>query len=123
VSDLPPKPAVSGYAHGEDTYVVEVIGELDLHLEPQLRDELSRMLAGSYTRLVVDLTEVHFVDSSALGRLVEAAKVLGGRSGGVVLAAPDRQIRRLLEITALDRLFAVSLSLDDALSGPDLVAS
>jgi anti-sigma B factor antagonist len=113
----PPRTDLSGYAHDERTYVVQVTGELDLHLEPELREELNRALAAGFTHLVVDLTDVNFLDSSALGRLVEAAKRLAERGGGIVLAAPDRQIRRLLEITALDRIFLIAPSLDDALGG------
>jgi anti-sigma B factor antagonist len=108
---------LSGYAHDERTYVVQVTGELDLHLEPQLREELNQALGDGFVHVVVDLTDVNFLDSSALGRLVEAAKRLATRGGSIVLAAPDRQIRRLLEITALDRIFAIAPSLDDAIGG------
>ena len=66
-------------------------------------------------RLIVDLSEVLFVDSTALGVLIEARSKLANRRG-FLLVAPGVETRRALAISGLDRHFAVHDSLDEALA-------
>ena len=66
----------------------------------------------SASRVVVDLAAVEFVDSTALGALVEARARLGGER---LLLAPGPAVRRALEVAGLDRHFVVHESVDDAL--------
>jgi anti-anti-sigma factor len=58
---------------------------------------------------------VKFIDSTALGVLIEARTRLPNRRG-FLLAAPGLETRRALEISGLDRHFAVHASLDEALA-------
>jgi anti-sigma B factor antagonist len=63
---------------------------------------------------VVDLAEVEFIDSTALGVLIEARSRFANRKA-FVLAAPGLETRRALEISGLDRHFSVHDTVDDAL--------
>jgi len=65
-------------------------------------------------RFVVDVGAVTFIDSSGLGALVDLATRARAGGGTVVLAHPDRRILRLLELTALDRVFEVVDGSSDA---------
>jgi anti-sigma B factor antagonist len=65
-------------------------------------------------RLVVDLGEVEFIDSTALGVLIETRTKLGNRDG-FLLAAPGLETRRALQISGLDKLFTVHDTVPDAL--------
>jgi anti-sigma B factor antagonist len=96
--------------------VVRLTGELDLYNAPVLREALLDCVARSPRRLVVDLAEVTFVDSTVLGVLVEARSKLGSRDG-LVLAAPGLETRRALEVSGLDQFFEVTETLEDALGG------
>ena len=80
-----------------------------------LREALLECCGEAPERLVVDLSEVKFIDSTALGVLIEARTRLPNRRG-FLLAAPGLETRRALEISGLDRHFAVHASLDDALA-------
>jgi len=95
--------------------VVSLAGELDLYNAHEVRDALLQCCAESPERLVVDLSGVTFIDSTALGVLIEARTRLPNRRG-FLLAAPGLETRRALEISGLDRHFAVHESLDDALA-------
>ena len=95
--------------------VVRLTGELDLYNAHSVRETLLECCAESPERLVVDLSGVTFIDSTALGVLIEARTRLPNRRG-FLLAAPGLETRRALEISGLDRHFAVHESLDDALS-------
>ena len=90
-------------------------GELDLYNAHEVREALLECCAESPNRLVVDLSSVKFIDSTALGVLIEARTKLENRRG-FLLAAPGLETRRALEISGLDRHFAVHDSLDDALA-------
>ncbi len=86
--------------------VVALSGELDLSDVDTLALQLESAAAES-DNLVVDLTEVTFVDSTVLGTLVEARNKVTASGGSVVLAGPSKNVRRLLEVTSLDQVFPV----------------
>lgn len=97
----------------EDVALVAVTGELDLYSAPELQAELSALPPGT-TWLVLDLLQVTFVDSAGLGVLTAAARRFRYAGGGVVLAAADRNVERVLELTGLGRYFDVCAAADDA---------
>lgn len=95
--------------------VVKAAGDLDLATADRLRETLEALIAGRYTRLVVDLTEVPFVDSTGLGALVSGLRASARAGGSLKLAAPGEAVMRVLTLTRMDRLFDVCDSVDDAL--------
>jgi anti-sigma B factor antagonist len=95
--------------------VVSLVGELDLYNAPALRAALLAECAAAPERLVVDLGGVEFVDSTALGVLIEARRRLG-RDDGFLLANPGMETRRALQISGLDKHFGVHESVDAALT-------
>ena len=105
---------MSGVDRDGDVVVVRLAGELDLYNAPTVRTALLDAAAESPARLVVDLTHVRFIDSTALGVLVEARSQLG--DGAFALAAPALATRRALQVSGLDRHFAVHGSVEDALA-------
>jgi anti-sigma B factor antagonist len=107
------EPVLSVEAVGQSC-VVRLGGELDLYNAPQVRDALTDVCADSPPRVVVDLSEVEFIDSTALGVLIEARTKLNNRRA-FLLAAPGLETRRALEISGLDRHFGVYESVADAL--------
>jgi anti-sigma B factor antagonist len=101
------------------TYVVvRVRGVIDLATSPELHKVLSE-LSGSTGRIVIDLANVEFVDSSGLSVLVAAGELLSEASPpssvGLVVTRPI--ILQALEITGLTQLFDTFESLDAAVQG------
>ena len=109
--------SVSSELVGNGVAVVSVAGEVDLHTAPLLRRALSTALEENGHGIVVDLAECEFVDSAALGALVEANARLGQRDRRLSLVAPDGGVRRAIELMGLDRVFAVHESRASALGG------
>jgi anti-sigma B factor antagonist len=105
---------VAGITRDDGSVVVSLAGELDLYNAHEVREALLECCAESPDRLVVDLSGVKFIDSTALGVLIEARTRLENRRG-FLLAAPGLETKRALEISGLDRHFAVHDSLDAAL--------
>jgi anti-sigma B factor antagonist len=97
-----------------DARVVRLGGELDLYNAAQVRSALTDACAQFPERIVVDLGEVEFIDSTALGVLIETRTKLVNRDG-LLLAAPGLETRRALQISGLDQLFIVHDSVPDAL--------
>jgi anti-sigma B factor antagonist len=100
--------------HG-DWVVVEVGGELDLYTAPSFRDSvLEGASEGTLPKVIVDFHRLGFIDSSGLGAIVACLKNLRERGGELTLAAPeDSGLRRLLQLTGLDRVLTVHASVED----------
>jgi anti-sigma B factor antagonist len=106
------------------TVVVSPAGELDAFTSPELRSELHRLLEDVATkRLVVDLTAVTFLDSSALGVLVGALRRLRERGGELHVVQPRPTVKRIFELTALDSVFTLHGGRDEALAAARAGAS
>jgi anti-sigma B factor antagonist len=97
-----------------DAIVVRLAGELDLYNAEDVRGALAGAAAAAPRLIVVDLTQVEFVDSTALGVLIEARSKLG--QNGIALAGPRLETRRALQVSGLDRHLPVHDSVDDALA-------
>ena len=94
--------------------IVVLQGELDLYNAQAVRDALTAAVKDA-ERVVVDLTAVTFVDSTAMGLLIEARSQLADREA-FVLASPGFETRRALQVSGLDRHFTLSDSVDAALT-------
>lgn len=86
---------------------IAVHGQADLHTAPDLRDAMTRAIEGGANGLIVDLSDATFVDSMTLGVLLGAVKRLRPRGGKVAVVCTSPHIRRIFEITLLDRVFAL----------------
>jgi anti-anti-sigma factor len=108
--------AVTGVEKRDGATVVSLAGELDLYNAENVRTALLECCAEEPSVLVVDLAEVTFIDSTALGVLIEARSKLAERAG-FRLAAPGLETRRALEVSGLDRHFSIFDTVADALEG------
>lgn len=109
------QPPVAGVETRDGGIVVHLAGELDLYNAPQVRTALEEAAGSNPARLVVDLAEVEFVDSTVLGVFIETRRRLEN-GGAFLLAAPGHDVRRALEVSGLDRHLRVVESVDDAFS-------
>lgn len=108
---------IGGIERNNGAVVVRLVGELDLYNAPEVRTALLEVCSEQPERLVVDLAEVDFVDSTALGVLIEARSKLANR-GSFLLAAPGLETHRALTISGLDRHLSVHESVEAALAAP-----
>lgn len=108
---------VAGVEERGNAVLVRLAGELDLYNAQRVRDALLEAAERAPERLIVDLSDVLFMDSTVLGVLIESRSKLANRRG-FLLVAPGVETRRALEISGLDKHFAVHTSLDDALAAP-----
>jgi anti-sigma B factor antagonist len=105
------------------TAVITLRGELDAHDAPRLREAFTSALGElgetgeAEPRLVLDLTGVAFMDSTALGAVVGALRRVREAGGDMPVVLPDTPARRIFEITGLDQVLSVYPTRAAALGG------
>ncbi|MFH9084451.1 STAS domain-containing protein [Streptomyces sp. NPDC017673] len=111
--------SVTGVEQGEWA-VLRVSGELDLMTSPVLRQRVHDSVAEGHHSLVVDLSDVFFCDSSGVGVLIAARRLIRSCQGRLRLILPDRgaedgsHVNRVLGALGVRRLFDVHPDLDSA---------
>jgi anti-anti-sigma factor len=99
--------------------VVAVAGELDMATAPQLQHEVTRLVDAGQVRLVFDLANVSFCDSTGLSVFVRARNRSESVGGEVRLAAPQRAVQRILEVSGLVEVLHTYPTVEDALAPGD----
>lgn len=82
---------------------VRIRGDLDYQGGGELRELLKTLAAGQ--RIVLDLSQVPFIDSHGLLALISGQKAALQQRGELVLSGVTPQVRRVLQLTRLDRVF------------------
>ena len=101
----------------DDWAVLTVSGEIDIATAPSLRERLHALLAEDKRQIVVDLDDVGFLDSTALGVLVGVLKRARSEDGEVRIVCTQPRVRKVFEITRLDSAFDLFDSVDEAVRG------
>jgi anti-sigma B factor antagonist len=97
--------------------VASLRGDIDLHNSPQVRTALLKYLdENKPQKLVLNLGEVPYMDSSAIAVLVEALQKMRKTGGKVFLTNLQPRVKGLLEIARLDSIFSVAATEEDALA-------
>jgi stage II sporulation protein AA (anti-sigma F factor antagonist) len=108
---------------GSDACVLRVEGDFDNAAVPRVRESLNAALSDGYRNIVLDLTSVTYMDSSALGFIVWADQRLQPVAGTLTLAGANADVSRVLELTGLIGVapsVVVSASMADALTATAL---
>ena len=97
--------------------VASVRGELDISNSTTTGDAIASELPNEARGLVVDFSELEFLDSSAIGMLFSLARRLGERRQELHVVAPhNAAVTRVLDIVEFDRAAPVHQTLDEALA-------
>lgn len=107
--------ALATRAAGDQT-VLSVAGEVDVFTAPSLRDTFTQLVDDGRYRVVVDLEQVAFLDSTGLGVLVGGLKKVSAHDGYVRLVCTQDRILKIFRITGLTQVFAIYDTVDDALA-------
>ena len=84
--------------------------------EQQFKEELNRASAGGELQVIVDFSEVPYIDSSVLGQLVHGYTLMKKAGGALKLVNPSRRVMDLLKLTRLITIFEVFETRDEAIS-------
>ncbi|HSZ40204.1 MAG TPA: STAS domain-containing protein [Trebonia sp.] len=110
--------SVTTTASGSETYtLVELSGEADVTNSDALRDLLDAEVAKQPGSMVIDLSGLRFMDSSALHVILLANRSLDRQGGILSLAGPREPVAKMLRLTAADQLIPVYGSVGEATAG------
>jgi anti-sigma B factor antagonist len=96
--------------------IVEIRGELDIATSPRVRDLLSEAASDDDRPLVLDLTACRFIDSTGLATLLHGAKPAQNGESNVAIVSSGGEVRKLLELTAIDRTIPVYDAVNQAVT-------
>lgn len=99
-----------------EVVVLVANGEVDAYTAPILRDAISKILAAGHHRIVADLTDVGFLDSTGLGVLVGRLKAVRMLEGDMNLVITNERVLRNFKITGLENIFAIHATAADAVA-------
>jgi anti-sigma B factor antagonist len=99
--------------------VIEIGGEIDVYTAPKLRERLVSLVESGSYRLIADMENVEFLDSTGLGVLVGGLKRVRAHEGWIDLVCTQSRILRIFRITGLNRVFDIYDTVPAALAAHD----
>jgi len=100
-----------------DVAVIRFVGELTIHNAHNFRAQIEGELAKGYQKVIIEMKEVTYLDSTALGMMVAIYKTARTDSLQIVIAGVNENLRRLLSLTRLNTFFVVFDTYEEALDG------
>jgi anti-sigma B factor antagonist len=98
-----------------ETTILRPQGDIDLSRAPSLRHRIGEVQRSKPPRLVIDLGEVPYMDSSGVATLVEAMQIARRDGSTLVLCAMQEKVRSIFEIARLDMVFTIVPGIQDAI--------
>ena len=96
--------------------VLPLKGEIDLHVSPSVTASLNQMIEKKPERVVIDLSDVTYIDSAGLAALIQAMQKVEAYGGKFSLAGLQETVRSIFEISRLDQVFQIFPDTDTALA-------
>ncbi len=90
--------------------------EIDLHVSPVVTASLTAMIEQKPERMVIDLSDVTYIDSAGLAALIQAMQKVEAYGGKFLLAGLQETVRSIFEISRLDQVFQIFPDTDTALA-------
>ena len=107
---------LSDHAIDGETHVIRAGGYVDFDVAPQLKRRIIQRIDAGDRLIVIDLSDVGFIDSTAIGVLVGALKRLRETGGMLAVVCADDNVRGIFEVVGLDNLIPLHNSLDSAVA-------
>jgi anti-sigma B factor antagonist len=94
--------------------VFKMTGDIDINTSPEVKKSFDQAIVAKRDKVVINLKDVGYVDSSGLATLVEILKNMRAYGGKLKLSNLSAKVRGLFEITKLDKLFDIVAEEEDA---------
>lgn len=99
----------------DDKLIVHMIGELDHHSAEEVRNKIdSSIERGNYTKLILDFSDVTFMDSSGIGVVIGRYKKLSIRRGMVCVTNVNESVKRIFELSGMFKIIKLFDTVDQA---------
>lgn len=98
-----------------ESYIIDVIGEMDLYNSYKLKELVTKMLEKKVERFVINLEKVDYIDSSGIGALISICSSLKKLNKKLSIANVHGSVKKVIELTKLTGYFPLSPSVDESL--------
>jgi anti-sigma B factor antagonist len=115
-------PPPESMSRKQQTNVLPLNGEIDLHVSPDVAESLRTMIEQRPNQIVVDLTKVTYLDSSGLAVLIEGMQNVQKYGGRFGLAGVQDDVKHVFDIARLDQVFEIYPDVDAALTATKTTA-
>ncbi|UCD30027.1 MAG: STAS domain-containing protein [Planctomycetota bacterium] len=109
--------SVKEIRRNESAIVVVLSGQIDLHHTPAVHHAFIDVCEEKPERLIINLGEVDYMDSSGVGALVEVFRRVNAYGGKLSLCCMNERVHSIFEITKLDQFFKIYATEEEALAG------
>ena len=100
------------------TLIVSLEGELDHHNASRIREQIDEKFTVTHSKnMIINLKNLHFMDSSGLGVLIGRYKTVSAAGGKIAVAEPSSTTKELISLSGIHKIMPVFSSLDEALGG------
>jgi anti-sigma B factor antagonist len=106
-----------------DVAVIDLSGEVDAYTSARFREIMMDIIEDGGERLVVSMSKVDYIDSSGLGALVGGLKRTSERNGRIILVCDRIQVRKVFEITGLEKVFPIFSTEQEAMDAARMPTS
>jgi anti-sigma B factor antagonist len=99
----------------EGAKMIALSGDIDMYTSPEVRKQLLRLIAQKVPVIIVDLTDVAYIDSSGIATFVEGLKGMMPYRGRLKFFGMPERVKEIFNFSKLDRVFDMYGSMEDAL--------
>ena len=98
----------------DDVAVLSINGEVDMFSSPQARNAIMELVKKRVPKVIVELSEVTYMDSSGVATLIEGLQLCQKYNGLLVVAGLRDNVREVFELTRLDKIFKIYTDVETA---------
>lgn len=105
------------FKNQNDKLIVQIIGELDHHSAEEVRSKIDdRLDREGTTKLIMDFSNVTFMDSSGIGVVIGRYKKLSLKKGAVCITNVNSSVKRVFELSGMFKIINLYDNVDQAVS-------
>jgi len=98
----------------ENNSIISVSGDIDAYHSPKLKEEMEKYIKGEAKNIILDLTDVPYIDSAGLGTLVSILRESRNYKKELKLVGLRKNIKRIFEMTRLDKIFLIFDTIEES---------
>lgn len=95
------------YDNKLDSWIIHIIGELDIYTSPQFKKVLLEILEEKMSNIIINGERLSYIDSTGLGVLISALKKVKENNKTITITNIKPNIRKLFDLTSLDKVFII----------------
>lgn len=102
-----------------DIIILKIKGNIQHTDTPNFEKELEKLLEENVIKIIIDLSNIKHVSSSALGTLIAMERKVKRKNGDIRLVITEQEVLRIMQITLLNRVFHIYNNIQDAINSFD----